>query len=1270
MSAINAFATETQTVSSGSFTPTPYDGVPVTPQKVSESNYAKLGFTSSNWRSYKGWFAIRDAKELYGYANLVNSSPSNNSLSAVLMNDIIVNSGTVTENGSSSGTTYHWPVIYGNKNHMSTFYAGNFDGNGHYISGLYCKSSSSRIGFIGECEYRINNTIKGLTIKNSYFKGGGAGAIVSRAGNKNNIINCRVMSDVTVVGSGRVGGIVGSSVNTPISYCVSFTTGTGGESNGAIVGVGASGENITSCYTSKGSHVCENIAVDVKETVATCLYGGVTEHSYCLVCDKVILGTKTVTAPTDHQELTTANCKAPATCTACGVTTGEKNTSNHTSDETYFEYVDDNTHKEYYSCCKQLKTTTSHTEGDKATCGERAYCYDCSNYYGTPDKNNHTTEDVNIAYVDDKVHNEYYTCCNALKSKVEHTADRKATCLAKTHCDACDNDFGDVDITNHVSEETYVETIDGKYHGIYASCCNTLKEKVEHTSTGDSSANCTGIATCDICGVGYGSKDSTNHTGKLVKVNYDSYTGQHRAEWDCCGAYEKWEKHSYVYTVNEETNRIEANCPDCSAFYSVGITVPTDAVYNGESIAAVCDGEIKGIYSRITYSTDDGYAPVDAGTHTATITLGDATISESFTISPKEISIAYIETKSQYYDGTSTVIVNDVTLDDIVCRETPNWTNNWTRVYDDVYIDASEITATVADSVAGYYDVARISGQKLSGKAKHNYVLKPVTEVEVYGGHYIEEYVLNITIHNQHLKEGEELDNTAYTLDSELPDNCELVDVVLAKDESTRYIYIEDCKVVKDGVDVTNCFYINSTNGVYAVTCLNHNTSDNGVCPNCDTYEPAKVSQNEWSELVYKISNAGQLMWFAEQCNLYYAQGHAKLVTDINLNPGYTFNSDGTYLKNGEETNQAPLAFIPIGNNEGMAYSMDFDGNGHTISGIYINRPDESFVGLFGKTDYQRTIKNLHISNSYICGNSQVAAIAGYGSTIFDKCSVDETVFVTGNYTVGAIVGNSFSGHIKNSWSRANIASDNYADGGIVGVMDYGVIENSYTTHYNIVDYSDGATITNCYYYNEPANNNGGIPLEDFASGEIAYLLQAGVPEEDIYDDDWNYIDTITPFVWGQKIGTDKFPVINGDKVYYGYKDCNATEKTYCNNNAYDEIPTHSFENGNCTICGDKDPDAKLVSICGDINLALEETEANIFTGITELPAGTYKFNVDDNGTIRGMNFTYTDTATIDYSAGYKAPSTFKATGGRYTFTYNATAKKLTIKFKSFEDIV
>ena len=84
-------------------TPTPYDGVPVTPQKISSSNYAKLGLTSSNWSQFNGYYAIRNAKELYGFASIVSRTANTQGTNAVLLQDIVVNA-----NGS---TTYDWSPI-------------------------------------------------------------------------------------------------------------------------------------------------------------------------------------------------------------------------------------------------------------------------------------------------------------------------------------------------------------------------------------------------------------------------------------------------------------------------------------------------------------------------------------------------------------------------------------------------------------------------------------------------------------------------------------------------------------------------------------------------------------------------------------------------------------------------------------------------------------------------------------------------------------------------------------------------------------------------------------------------------------------------------------------------------------------------------------------------------------------------------------------------------------------------------------------------------
>ena len=81
-------------------TPEPYDGVPVAPKKISSSNYRSYGLTDENWKQYNGYYAIRNAKELYGFAALTRAmyQPNHN---AVLLADIVINTTVSTETGGT-----------------------------------------------------------------------------------------------------------------------------------------------------------------------------------------------------------------------------------------------------------------------------------------------------------------------------------------------------------------------------------------------------------------------------------------------------------------------------------------------------------------------------------------------------------------------------------------------------------------------------------------------------------------------------------------------------------------------------------------------------------------------------------------------------------------------------------------------------------------------------------------------------------------------------------------------------------------------------------------------------------------------------------------------------------------------------------------------------------------------------------------------------------------------------------------------------------------
>ncbi len=90
-------------------------------------------------------------------------------------------------------------------------------------------------------------------------------------------------------------------------------------------------------------------------------------------------------------------------------------------------------------------------------------------------------------------------------------------------------------------------------------------------------------------------------------------------------------------------------------------------------------------------------------------------------------------------------------------------------------------------------------------------------------------------------------------------------------------------------------------------------------------------------------------------------------------------------------------------------FSGHFDGNGFTIRSLYINRPDEDNVGLFGITAGSPTahhrIKNLVLDKATIIGSHYVGALAGdVHFTSFDNITITASS-IKGEAVVGGLVG-------------------------------------------------------------------------------------------------------------------------------------------------------------------------------------------------------------------------------------------------------------------------
>ena len=122
----------------------------------------------------------------------------------------------------------------------------------------------------------------------------------------------------------------------------------------------------------------------------------------------------------------------------------------------------------------------------------------------------------------------------------------------------------------------------------------------------------------------------------------------------------------------------------------------------------------------------------------------------------------------------------------------------------------------------------------------------------------------------------------------------------------------------------------------------------------------------------------------------------------------------------------------PIGN-LALKFYGTYNGQNFTISGLYINRPAQDYIGLFGYKSTGSTVSNLNLSGINISGKSYVGGIIGYqySSNIYD-CTVSGTVSGVIE-TIGGIAGCNYYGGVSGCSSSANITGGKNT-GGIAGL--------------------------------------------------------------------------------------------------------------------------------------------------------------------------------------------------------------------------------------------
>ena len=184
----------------------------------------------------------------------------------------------------------------------------------------------------------------------------------------------------------------------------------------------------------------------------------------------------------------------------------------------------------------------------------------------------------------------------------------------------------------------------------------------------------------------------------------------------------------------------------------------------------------------------------------------------------------------------------------------------------------------------------------------------------------------------------------------------------------------------------------------------------------------------------YTLYSPADFRGFQELSKEYNFYGiEIKLGNDIDLNPVW----DAKNPTEGE-----PTAWVPIGRIDADNYKEftgTFNGQGHTIRGLYMERSD-SLVGMFAVTGKDAEIKDFTLENSYIhhTGSGStfaVGSIAGRLGGTLNSVKSSADVVLSGCEYAGGLVGDVTvaNSKIENCWFAGKVSGTGSHHGSLVG---------------------------------------------------------------------------------------------------------------------------------------------------------------------------------------------------------------------------------------------
>ena len=311
----------------------------------------------------------------------------------------------------------------------------------------------------------------------------------------------------------------------------------------------------------------------------------------------------------------------------------------------------------------------------------------------------------------------------------------------------------------------------------------------------------------------------------------------------------------------------------------------------------------------------------------------------------------------------------------------------------------------------------------------------------------------------------------------------------------------------KDGYTPQTCSRCQAEQKIDIVKATGHQWGTDDICDVCgaDKSTLSKPQNGDGSaDNPYQIGTAGELYWFAGLVNgdasvctggvSQNKSANAVLTANITVNKD-VLNANGQ--PNGE--GDAFRKWTPIGQSFSKAYSGTFDGQGHTISGLW-HWWGTDYIGLFGNNE--GTIKNLGVVDSYLSGHENVGGVCGKNGGSLTNCYHTGPIYGV-NY-IGGVCGMN-SGSLTNCYNTGNVQG-NETVGGVCGGND-----------------GNHPNFTNCYYLTGTADCGIGnteyiegftkaVASTQFTSGEVCHLLNSG--------------KAFGSQAWGQHLNYDEYPVL------------------------------------------------------------------------------------------------------------------------------------------------